>query len=69
MANEARLGCLAIFFFKKKHTAVSVVGSSPTLGACETRQVLLVGVPCVFFFSGFSCFFAPPTDIGPSHMS
>ena len=37
------------------------LGSSPTRGTCETKQVLLAGVTGVFF-SGFLVFFTPPTD-------
>ena len=36
------------------------VGSSPALGNCETRQVLLAGVTVVFSW-GLS-HFRPPTD-------
>ena len=45
---------------------VSGVGSSPALATCETRQVLLAGVPGVF--SCVSPVFAHLL-IGPSHMS
>ena len=41
-------------------TAVSGVGSSPTLATCETSQVLLAGVSGGF--SRGSPVFAPPTD-------
>ena len=41
-------------------TAVSGVGSRPALATCETRQVLLAGVPGGF--SRGSPVFAPPTD-------
>ena len=47
-------------------TAVSAVGSSPTLATCETSQVLLAGVPGGF--SRGSPVFAHLL-IGPSHMS
>ena len=48
-------------------TAVSGVGTSPTRCTCETSQVLLAGVPGVFFsgLSRFRCTY----PIGPSHMS
>ena len=42
------------------NNAVTGVGSSSALATCETSQVLLAGVPGVFF-SGFYCF-RPPTD-------
>ena len=41
-------------------TAVSGVGSSPTLATCETSQLLLAGVSDGF--SRGSPVFAPPTD-------
>ena len=46
--------------------AVSAVGSSPALATCETRQVLIAGVPGSF--SRGSPVFAYIL-IGPSHMS
>ena len=47
-------------------SAVSGVGSSPTVALCETSQVLLAGVPGGF--SQDSPIFAHQL-IGPSHMS
>ena len=45
---------------------VPSVDSSPTRGTCDTSQVLLAGVPGVFF-PRCSPIFAPPILIGPSH--
>ena len=42
-------------------TVVSNVGSSLIRGTCETSQVLLASMPCVFFFRG-SPVFALPND-------
>ena len=56
----------ALFLITHCLTAVSGVGSSPTLGTCETNQILLEGVPGVF--SRGSPIFAHLL-IGPSHMS
>ena len=49
-------------------TAVSVVGSSPTRGTCETSQVLLAGVPGGFSW-GSPVFAQPVVLIRLSHMS
>ena len=43
-------------------TTVSDVGSSPTLGACETSQVLPAVVCLVCFFLWILAFSPPPTD-------
>ena len=48
-------------------TAVSGVGSSPSLATCETSQVLLAGGSGGFFLGVLP--FSPHLLIGPSHMS
>ena len=49
---------LRALFFNDHLTAVSGVGSSPTLSTCETSQVLLAGVQGGFS-RGSSCFHSP----------
>ena len=64
MINVALIGhCVHLYLHL---TAVSGVGSSPTLATCETTQVLLAGVPAGF--SRGSPVFTYLL-IGPSHMS
>ena len=56
----------------RRLTSVSGAGSSPALATCETSQVLLAGVPGVFFFFFFFVGGSPVFAhllIGPSHMS
>ena len=47
--------------FSDHLTAVTGVGSSPTLATSETNQVLLAWMWCKVVFPGYSDF-APPTD-------